>query len=98
MSDAKHTPGPWRAECVGKHWNNPDIDSWIVTFTDDGEQIVDHVYEAADAYLISAAPDLLASLDVMTTLCAIKYGNIDAHVFAEIKKARCAIAKARGEV
>lgn len=55
-----HTPGPWAAENKGTHWN-ADIDNWIITYGSDGEQIVDHVYEAADARLIAAAPDLLAA-------------------------------------
>lgn len=59
---SKHTPGPWTAINTGSHWNNPNIENWIVTFNADGEQIVDHVYEAADAHLISAAPDLLEAL------------------------------------
>lgn len=57
-----HTPGPWKAENHGKHWNNKDIDNWIITYGNDGEQIIDHCYEEADAALIAAAPDLLAAL------------------------------------
>jgi len=56
---SKHTPGPWEAKNAGKHWNNQDIDNWIVTYGARDEQIVDHVYEEADARLVAAAPDLL---------------------------------------
>ena len=96
MTD-KFTPGPWKAECIGKHWNNPDIENWIITYTDDGERIVDHVYEAADAHLIAAAPDLLQALEAMLDADrAYEYGGYTESELAAIKQSRAAIAKARG--
>lgn len=38
---------------------------------------------------------LLDALEVMAGLCAIKYGNLDADVWAEIEKARAAINNAK---
>jgi hypothetical protein len=51
----------------------------------------------ANARLIAAAPEMLESLRIMSQLCALKYGNLDADVWAEILKARAAIAKAEGK-
>jgi hypothetical protein len=42
-------------------------------------------------------PELLEALKVMTALCRLRYGNLDAGVFAEIEKAEASIAKAEGE-
>lgn len=42
-------------------------------------------------------PEFLESLNVMTQLCRLKYGNLDAEVYSEILKAEAAIAKAIGE-
>jgi hypothetical protein len=65
---SKHTPGPWEAKNVGPHWNNKEIDNWIITYGKDDEQVVDHVYEEADARLIAAAPELLqACKDALAT-------------------------------
>lgn len=46
--------------------------------------------------LAGAAPDLLASLEVMTCLARFKYGNLDKDAYVEIEKAEAAIAKAKG--
>lgn len=46
---------------------------------------------------LASAPELLESLAVMTSLCRLKYGNLDEDVYAEILKAEAAIRKATGE-
>lgn len=48
----------------------------------------------ANARLIAAAPDMLQSLAVMTSLCRLKYGNLDKEVYEEILKAESVIIKA----
>lgn len=55
-----HTPWPWIAHNAGAHWNNKEIDNWVIYFGNDQEQIVDHVYKEADALLIATAPELLS--------------------------------------
>lgn len=40
---------------------------------------------------------LLEALEVMTSLVRIKYGNLDADVYAEIKKSEALIKAAKGE-
>ncbi len=45
----------------------------------------------------NAAHQLLESLEIMTQLVRLKYGNLDKEVYAEILKAEAAIAAARGE-
>ncbi|WP_110970834.1 hypothetical protein [Pseudomonas huaxiensis] len=61
MSAQKHTPGPWVARPV------PNVGlrghtGYAIDFNEDQEQVVDFVYEEADAKLISQAPNLLADL------------------------------------
>ena len=41
-----------------------------------------------------AAPELLEALRIMTSLCRIKYGNLDKDVYDEILKAEETIEKA----
>ena len=73
-----HTPGPWSFRgCEG---------GWAIDFNEDQEQVVDFVYEEADARLIAAAPDLLEALE-----CLLKADHDDVRAMA-----RAAIAKARG--
>jgi predicted TIM-barrel fold metal-dependent hydrolase len=61
MSEQTHTPGPWRARKVGGQ-GFPGQVGYAIDFNVDQEQVVDFVYEEADAHLIAAAPDLLAAL------------------------------------
>ncbi|OOH81319.1 hypothetical protein BOW65_09565 [Pseudomonas koreensis] len=61
MIDQKHTPGPWIARKTGgQGW--PGQRGWAIDYNEDQEQVVDFVYEAADAKLIAASPDLLSDL------------------------------------
>lgn len=59
MTEQKHTPGPWIVRAV------PNVGlvghtGYAIDFNEDQEQVVDFVYEEADAKLIAAAPDLLS--------------------------------------
>lgn len=89
---SKHTPGPWIARKVeGAGW--PGQRGYAIDFNEDQEQVVDFVYEEADALLIAAAPELLEALEYVLSV-TIFAGNDGED--AE-KKARSAIARARGE-
>ena len=92
---AKHTPGPWT---TGRAINAVDMGkfSFICPF---GANSADQVAEIkANACLISSAPDLLAALESVTLaieqLVDIKQGS---PVAFSVRKARAAIAKAKGE-
>jgi len=61
MTEQKHTPGPWIArKAGGQGW--PGQRGWAIDYNEDQEQVVDFVYEEADAKLIAQAPNLLADL------------------------------------
>ncbi|HEJ7888694.1 TPA: hypothetical protein SMI07_000688 [Serratia liquefaciens] len=62
MSEFKGTPGPWKVNEIGQHWNNKMLTHLEVTFGSDGECICDTVYKIDDANIIAAAPDLLEAL------------------------------------
>jgi hypothetical protein len=85
----KHTPGPWVQTC-----ESIDPDWHIVTTK--GGAIVANVFapQSSNARLIAAAPDMLEALRTMTALCKLKYGNLDADVWAEIQRAEAIAAKA----
>ncbi len=57
----KHTPGPWVARPVSNVGLRGHI-GYAIDFNEDQEQVVDFVYEEADAKLIAQAPNLLADL------------------------------------
>lgn len=59
MSAQNHTPAPWTVREV-THSNVPGQRAFAIDFNEDQEQVVDWVYEEADAKLIAAAPDLLS--------------------------------------
>ena len=93
MSDTKFTPGPWA-------WGNEDwSDQW---FLQPGVLIIDYdgggpsgsdEFDAANAHLIAAAPDLYAALyALLKANLSCDDDNIDA-----ADAARAALAKARGE-
>lgn len=81
---SKHTPGPWVARRCGS--------GWAIDFNEDQEQVVDHVYEQADANLIAAAPDLLNACQQAREFLKSIANNTD-----ELDALDAAIAKARGE-
>lgn len=96
----KHTPGPWR---MHRH-HKPISNQWIFQVVTDEEygeivagtctnpQRPEDVREA-DAHLIAAAPDLLEALENCVDLIEL----ISPIEGDEIRRARAAIAKARGE-
>ncbi|WP_095180612.1 hypothetical protein [Pseudomonas sp. Irchel 3F6] len=90
MSEFQHTPAPWTIrEVVGN--SIPGQRAFAIDFNEDQEQVVDWVYEEADAQLIAAAPELLAAL----TKCLSLKGTLELHgILHEVESA---IAKARGE-
>ena len=87
MSEAKHTPGPWKA-----HHDH----GWLVVESDTGDLYVKVEKGSAarkhmaDALLIAAAPDLLEALQAF-----VNHGTC----FDEddMRKARAAIARAIGK-
>ena len=90
MSRFKGTPGPWVArEVGGAGW--PGQRGFAIDYNADQEQVVDFVYEEADAHLISAAPDLLEALEAAADALEM------AEFFEKAAQARAAIAKALGE-
>lgn len=81
------TPGPWIVREV-KGVGLPGQVGYAIDFNADQEQVVDYVYEKADAYLIAAAPDLLeALLDCRVALRAGGHRGELAVVEAAIDKA-----------
>jgi hypothetical protein len=60
MTEQKHTPGPWMARQIGGQ-GFPGQIGWAIDYNQDQEQVVDFVYEEADAKLIAASPALLAA-------------------------------------
>lgn len=89
MSEFKGTPGPWKVNAIGKHWNNQSLDHIEVTFGMDGECVCDTVYEMADANLIAAAPELLEALQAVV--------RVADRATDEFNMARAAITKALGQ-
>ena len=91
-----HTPGPWiiywrqgKSEMKGgpgsvQAVSGGKIARVFARTEDEGAQ-------GANARLIAAAPDLLAALEAMMFDCPDSYP-----VYAAVKRARAAIAKARG--
>lgn len=60
MTKNTHTPVPWTVREV--QGNVPGNRAFAIDFNEDQEQVVDWVYEEADAKLIAQAPGLLAGL------------------------------------
>ena len=110
---SKHTPGPWSVGEVSHKKQRVDIDSrsydefmdnqrWTgLARTYGCEDYPEKGSEAmmANARLIAAAPELLEALRGMLALDEEHHqrGHCDDDVCAEVRKARAAIAKAKGE-
>ena len=95
----KHTPGPWVARKV-RGLGYPGQSGYAIDFNEDQEQVVDYVYEEADARLIASAPELLEALEDLkreVILSDVPSHYIDSHFKPWIDKARAAIKKATGE-
>lgn len=99
---SKHTPGPWRAEMNGfSRMAVVDKNNNYLTFKAGSSRMPEFELEA-NANLIAAAPDLLASLEELfeigTVFLSAIEGNDHLTDFEEwADQARKAIAKARGE-
>lgn len=95
MSEAKHTPGPWR---VGK--GGPNMCPTVGT--EKGLMVAMVAYgdghpTQANARLIAAAPDLLEALEGMErALLQMMDDPSRADEMSVVIKARAAIAKAKG--
>ena len=91
---SKHTPGPWIVrEVSGAGW--PGQRGFAIDYNAEQEQIVDFVYEEADAHLIAAAPELLEAIEEL--MDGYLYGCDKETKRENAKRAREAIAKAKGE-
>ena len=91
-----YTKGPWIArEVSGAGW--PGQRGFAIDFNEDQEQVVDFVYEEADAHLIAAAPDLLEVLEMIVSEADSYTARTGKPVYNWLNPARAAIAKAKGE-
>ncbi|MBH3027200.1 hypothetical protein I5Q96_11220 [Serratia marcescens] len=95
MEGFKGTPGPWKVNVIGQHWNNESLTHLEVTYGSDGECICDTVYKIDDANLIAAAPELLEALQELVHADCHGVKNSSAQVKA-LNKAMLAIDKALG--
>lgn len=94
----KHTPGPWEMD--------PFIRSTHIVWGPDGQAVCALEDRGgtmiANAYLISAAPDLLAALEALTPILEAAESNASGNpewswVSPRINAARAAVAKAKGD-
>ena len=92
---SKHTPGPWSAplndgNTTGIVWAKEPHGGVVATVSAAVQNPPDRAQASANARLIAAAPDLLASLRELT-VAAPADGSAESAVYA---RARAAIAKA----
>ena len=95
-----HTPGPWKAECIGVSDFGPNgVDVYEITngYTRIAEAVFDR-----DAALVAAAPELLEALSAIQTFCDDPAGSEHWETLALglsrlLPAARQAIAKATGQ-
>lgn len=85
---SKHTPGPWVASLTLGYGEAGEHGIPIAREKDD--LLVAHVYGAANARLIAAAPDLLEALELVVDIT-------ERAGLGAVLNARAAIAKAKGE-
>ena len=110
----KHTPGPWRIEQNSQIWaDSPDPEITDPVYVAQGQCDTTRAQQKANARLIAAAPDLLASAEEDAELCNLILGLMALRVKAGTasaaersacvelsgrnKRRRAAIAKATGE-
>jgi hypothetical protein len=101
MSDAKHTPGPWKASAdMVQHGCCWDVAITAIAPPDHAmygrEKIVIAECNNEDARLICAAPDLLAALEALLRFAENTESELGI-VLGSANSARAAIAKARGK-
>jgi hypothetical protein len=87
LMTTKHTPGPWKAECLFK-----DLDRWEIW--GDGKIVSSHVFGKSDARLIAAAPELLEACKLALE-CLSPFSDEDTD--GSKTTIRKAIAKAEGK-
>lgn len=93
---SKHTPGPWN--CWSGYNAADDLEDQITA--DDGDVVIANYNNLIDqgeanAHLIAAAPDLLASLSNLVGLARTGAARLDKY-HAALADADKAIAKAKG--
>lgn len=98
----KHTPGPWAVDAMGFIYASAD--SELPENSNQGAELVlakllshSTVRTAGNASLISAAPDLLAALQDLIRLFPDEGSAIARGCTADLRAARAAIRKAKGE-
>ncbi len=92
-----HTPGPWAFGKKGRSSNFASRDDPIYRVTGDHMVLADVRSGAADALLITAAPDLLAALRTLSdSIATIPLGRGDTTVRHALTLAHAAITKATG--
>jgi len=87
MTQATHTPGPWRRQVIAPTFEHTAIQ------TADGKRSIARAYKKGDARLIAAAPDLLEAASL--AVAAYREGDDD-DMDAAIADLNAAIAKAKG--
>lgn len=102
MSELQHTPGPWR-----HHYDKYDGDSiqanqkpiqFVVRRFQDPDTCYDvvDIPNTADAHLIAAAPELLEALEGLVGELARQFPAMALDNCPATRKARAAIARAKG--
>lgn len=66
MSETRHTPGPWGVQSRGKEVRQVAGPGRIIAFVRAGQRMTSE--DAANAALISFAPDLLAACEALLAL------------------------------
>lgn len=97
--ERKWTPGPWQV-VEGSESGHCCFDYSVTSPLKGGCNVVAEVFcgFAPDAHLIAAAPEIYEALvAVLDAVCYIRGIDIDFYARDEIKVARKALAKARGE-
>ena len=94
-----HAPGPWVVESLvdGYDIHAPESGCFVAT-TSDPEMIWGAVTRKVDAHLIAAAPDLLEALEELFYLIDAAHDGERVFTWEIQRKARAAIAKAKGGV
>jgi hypothetical protein len=98
MSEMRFTPGPWEISQEPPRWiiqsSGVPIGKKPICF-----MVGDYVKCAGDAFLIAASPDLYAALQMLHDDIAeyAKINNLGGFDNHDMRQARAALAKARGE-
>jgi hypothetical protein len=77
-------------------WHRAENEKGVLAECPDQQDALAIASYFARRQLMDAAPGLLESLKIMTALCRLKYGNLDADVYAQIEKAEALIQNAEG--